>query len=103
MKVQMLNCFTNFLEKSVNRVINLVAALPDLPDLNYISHSVVYSGGCYWPPFYFRPYDLKFPSLKCIKKFWAKICLVGDVEVAFQSLNIYILESKEKIWNSRLY
>ena len=40
MKLQMLNSFTNFLEKSVNRVINLVAALPDLPDLNYISHSV---------------------------------------------------------------
>ena len=40
MKVQMLNSFTNFLEKSVNILRNLVAALPDLPDLNYISHSV---------------------------------------------------------------
>ena len=42
MKFQMLNSFTNFLEKSVNILRNLVAALPDLPDLNYISHSVCF-------------------------------------------------------------
>ena len=41
MKLQMLNSFTNFLEKSVNKTPNLVVALPDLPDLNYISHSDV--------------------------------------------------------------
>ena len=39
MKLQMLNSFTNFLEKSVNIVLNVVAALPDHSDLNYISHS----------------------------------------------------------------
>ena len=44
MKFQMLNSFTNFLEKSVNILRNLVAALPDLLDLNYISHSVVFEG-----------------------------------------------------------
>ena len=32
--------FYELLEKSVNILRNLVAALPDLPDLNYISHSV---------------------------------------------------------------
>ena len=39
MKLEMLNSFINFLEKSVNKTPNLVVALPDLPDLNYISHS----------------------------------------------------------------
>ena len=52
MKLQMLNSFTNFLEKSVNKTPNLVVALPDLPDLNYISHSVGKSN-----------IKLKFPTL----------------------------------------
>ena len=48
MKLQMLDSFKNFLEKSVNKTPNLVVALPDLPDLNYISHSVGQSKKLDW-------------------------------------------------------
>ena len=43
-KVQILNYFTNFKDKSTDRMPNVVVDLPDLRESKYFSHSV---GGAY--------------------------------------------------------
>ena len=84
MKIQMLNSFTNFLEKSVNILRNLVAALPDLPDLNYISHSVV-------PPQYFLPsYGPGFINRSLTINFYNKV--INSILVMLDKYNSNIFK-----------
>ena len=49
-KVQILNYFTNFKDKSTDRMPNVVVDLPDLRIPKYFSHSVSGCGSFIWKP-----------------------------------------------------